>query len=213
MSQDLLFLIVLLLLLLLLPNKHIFKLTLTLHHSHSLGAPRIGLPKYDWWNEALHGVAFSPGVHFATPNNNTEFTSATSFPCPITLSAAFDDQLVEDVGRHIGAEARAYANAGRSGVDFWTPNVNPFRDPRWGRGLETPGEDPLRTSLYVRSLLRGMEWASEEQRETRQIVATCKHCKCCPPVVSLQSHEISLFANVLLTLMKLLHTILNAGTA
>lgn len=132
------------------------------------------MPKYDWWSEALHGVAYSPGVHFA---DSGEFSSATSFPNPITISAAFDDQLVESVGLAIGAEARAFGNAGRAGLDFWTPNINPFKDPRWGRGLETPGEDPLRVSNYVKHLLRGMEWASKDPDtvEKRQVIATCKH--------------------------------------
>lgn len=135
----------------------------------------MGLPAYDWWSEALHGVAYSPGVHFADSGN---FSSATSFPNPITISAAFDDALVESIGLAIGAEARAFGNAGRAGLDFWTPNINPFKDPRWGRGLETPGEDPLRVSNYVRSLLRGMEWAGEDPEsidEKRQVIATCKH--------------------------------------
>jgi beta-D-xylosidase 4 len=134
----------------------------------------LGLPKYDWWNEALHGVAFSPGVHFA---DSGEFSSATSWPNPITISAAFDDEMVEAIGLAIGIEARAFGNAGRSGVDFWTPNINPFKDPRWGRGLETPGEDPLRVSYYVKHLLRGMEWGGQdpETAEKRQIIATCKH--------------------------------------
>lgn len=142
--------------------------------SHSLGAERLGLPAYDWWSEALHGVAFSPGVHFTDSGN---FSSATSFPNPITLSAAFDDQLVESVGIVIGSEGRAFANAGRAGLNFWTPNINPFKDPRWGRGLETPGEDPRRITGYIKHLLRGMEWASQDPAdiERRQVIATCKH--------------------------------------
>ena len=119
--------------------------------SHSLGAERLGLPKYDWWSEALHGVAYSPGVQFANSGN---FSSATSFPLPITIAAAFNDDLVQAIGKTIGVEARAFANAGRAGLDFWTPNINPFKDPRWGRGLETPGEDPFRISQYVEALLR-----------------------------------------------------------
>ncbi|PVH93918.1 glycoside hydrolase family 3 protein [Periconia macrospinosa] len=141
---------------------------------HSPGIPRLGIPAYDWWGEALHGVAYSPAVRFAMTG---EFSSATSFANPITISAAFDDELVERVGKTIGVEARAFANAGRAGLDFWTPNINPFKDPRWGRGLETPGEDAFRVSQYVKHLLRGMEWASEEPSETRSrhIIATCKH--------------------------------------
>jgi beta-D-xylosidase 4 len=141
---------------------------------HSLGVPRLGIPVYDWWGEALHGVAYSPAVRFALSG---EFSSATSFANPITISAAFDDDLVERVGKTIGAEARAFANAGRAGLDFWTPNINPFKDPRWGRGLETPGEDAFRVSQYVKHLLRGMEWGSKDPStaESRQIIATCKH--------------------------------------
>lgn len=123
----------------------------------------------------MHGVAFSPGVDFADSGN---FSSATSFPSPITLSAAFDDELVEAMGVAIGAEARAFANGGHAGLSFWTPNINPFKDPRWGRGLETPGEDPFRISSYVKHLLRGMEWAGQDPDsvdEKRQIIATCKH--------------------------------------
>ncbi|KAJ4348030.1 uncharacterized protein N0V89_009402 [Didymosphaeria variabile] len=141
---------------------------------HSQGAERLGLPKYDWWSEALHGVAGSPGVHFADHGN---YSSATSFPLPITISAAFNDGLVQAIGHVIGTEARAFANAGRAGLDFWTPNINPFKDPRWGRGLETPGEDPFRISKYVEALLKGMEWSGKNPNTTekRQILATCKH--------------------------------------
>ncbi|KAF2203020.1 glycoside hydrolase [Delitschia confertaspora ATCC 74209] len=135
----------------------------------SLGAERLGLPSYYWWSEALHGVAYSPGVTFS---GSGEFESATSFANPITLSAAFDDALVESVAGIIGQEARAFANAGHAGLDFWTPNINPFKDPRWGRGLETPGEDPFRVSNYVKHLLKGLEG---NNNKTRQIIATCKH--------------------------------------
>ncbi|KAF2105591.1 glycoside hydrolase superfamily [Lophiotrema nucula] len=140
----------------------------------SLGTQRLGLSRYDWWNEALHGVAYSPGVSY---NGSGDFSSATSFPAPILTSAAFDDELVEEIGLAIGAEARAFANGGHAGLDFWTPNINPFKDPRWGRGLETPGEDPFRIAGYVKHLLRGMEWASQdpESSKKRQVIATCKH--------------------------------------
>ncbi|KAF2729351.1 glycosyl hydrolase family 3 N terminal domain-containing protein [Polyplosphaeria fusca] len=138
------------------------------------GSQALGLSRYDWWNEALHGVAYSPGVSFGFTG---QFTSATSFPLPITIAAAFDDALVESIGLTIGAEARAFANNGRGGLDVWTPNINPFKDPRWGRGLETPGEDPFRIEGYVKHLLRGMEWASQEPEQVggRQMIATCKH--------------------------------------
>ena len=90
--------------------------------------PRLGIPQYDWWNEALHGVAFS-GV-------------ATVFPQAIGLGATFDPQLVNRVANVISDEARAkYHEAQRRGnrdrfygLTFWSPNINIFRDPRWGRG-------------------------------------------------------------------------------
>ena len=87
------------------------------------------------------------------------------------MAAAFDDELVEQVGTVVGTEGRAFGNAGWSGMDYWTPNVNPFRDPRWGRGSETPGEDVLRVKRYAASFVRGLEGPGPERR----IVATCKH--------------------------------------
>ena len=100
----------------------------------SLGAERIGLPPYAWWNEALHGVAASPGVTFS--RNGTLFSYATSFANTITMAAAFDDDLIHKIGNVISTEARAFINAGLAGLDYWTPNVNPYKDPRWGRGHE-----------------------------------------------------------------------------
>ncbi len=97
----------------------------------SPGVPRLGLPAYTWWQEALHGVAESPGVNFSTQG---PFSYATSFPQPILMGAAFDDQLIYDVATVISTEARAFNNDDRAGLDFWTPNINPFKDPRWGRG-------------------------------------------------------------------------------
>ena len=105
------------------------KLNITGHVSP--GVPRIGLPAYTWWQEALHGVASSPGVNFSTSGN---FSYATSFPQPILMGAAFDDDLINAVATVVSTEARAFNNDHRAGLDFWTPNINPFRDPRWGRG-------------------------------------------------------------------------------
>jgi beta-D-xylosidase 4 len=140
-----------------------------LYPSKSQGAPRLGLPAYNWWSEALHGVAYAPGTQFR--DGPGDFNSSTSFPMPLLMAAAFDDQLIEDVGTVIGIEGRAFGNAGWSGMDYWTPNVNPFRDPRWGRGSETPGEDILRVKRYAASMVRGLEGPGPERR----IVATCKH--------------------------------------
>ena len=94
----------------------------------SPGVPRLGLPTYEWWSEGLHGLASSHGVSFADSGN---YSSASSFPMPIGLGATFDDRLVYRMGDVIGTEARAFNNVNRSGLDLWTPNINPFKDPRW----------------------------------------------------------------------------------
>src|SRR6266496_5715072 len=113
--------------------------------------PRLGIPEYDWWNEALHGVAFS-GV-------------ATVFPQAIGLGASFDPDLVGRVADVISTEARAkYNEAQRQGnhgrfygLTFWSPNINIFRDPRWGRGQETYGEDPYLTSRLGVAFVKGLQ--------------------------------------------------------
>ena len=86
------------------------------------GVPRIGLPPYEWWSEALHGIADCPGVHFAKQG---EFSYATSFPMPINLGAAFDDEGELAMGKRIALDGRAFNNNNRSGLDFWvsTPCV------------------------------------------------------------------------------------------
>ncbi|KAF2841128.1 glycoside hydrolase family 3 protein [Patellaria atrata CBS 101060] len=136
----------------------------------SPGVPRLGLPPYTWWNEALHGVARSRGVTFASSGN---FSYATSFPQPVLMAAAFNDELIRSVAKVIGQEARAWNNANRSGLDFWTPDINPFKDPRWGRGQETPGEDPFHVSSYVRALIAGLEGRADSTY--KRVIATCKH--------------------------------------
>ena len=101
--------------------------------------PRLGIYEYNWWNEALHGVARAG--------------TATSFPQAIGMAAMFDDELLERIGDAIATEGRAKYNAHTGegdrtqykGLTFWSPNINIFRDPRWGRGHETYGEDPYLT--------------------------------------------------------------------
>jgi beta-glucosidase len=101
--------------------------------------PRLGVPAHDWWNECLHGVARA-GV-------------ATVFPQAIGLAATFDEPLIREMAEVISDEARAKHHQalregkhGRyQGLTFWSPNINVFRDPRWGRGQETYGEDPYLT--------------------------------------------------------------------
>jgi len=110
------------------------KVSLMLHES--MAVPRLGIPEYNWWNECLHGVARAG--------------YATVFPQAIGLAATFDPALAEEEAAAISDEARAKYNiavkAGDrghyQGLTFWTPNINIYRDPRWGRGQETFGEDP-----------------------------------------------------------------------
>ena len=106
---------------------------------------RLNVPSYNWWNEALHGVARAG--------------SATSFPQAINLAAMFDANLIERIGDVIATEGRAKYNESvkendrdiYKGLTFWAPNVNIFRDPRWGRGHETYGEDPYLSSELGKS--------------------------------------------------------------
>ena len=119
---------------------------------------------------ALHGVASSPGVNFSSSGN---YSYATSFPQPITMGAAFDDALIEAVATVVSTEGRAFNNANRSGLDFWTPNINPYKDPRWGRGQETPGEDPFHLKSYVNSLIHGLQGGQDPV--IKKVIATCKH--------------------------------------
>jgi xylan 1,4-beta-xylosidase len=87
------------------------------------------------------------------------------------MAAAFDDAAIFQVGRAIGIEARAFGNNGHAALDFWTPNINPYKDPRWGRGHETPGEDPLMSSRYVKAFISGMQGNAS----TLRVLPTCKH--------------------------------------
>ncbi len=128
--------------------------------------PRLQVPGYDWWSEALHGVA----------NAGT----ATVFPEPIGLAATFDDSLIHRMAIVIGTEARAKHNqairAGRrdimEGLDFWSPNINIFRDPRWGRGQETYGEDPFLTGRMGVAFVTGLQ--GDDPKYFR-VISTPKH--------------------------------------
>lgn len=116
------------------------------------GVPSLGIPRYQWWSEALHGVGDSPGVTFS---GNTPF--ATSFPQVLLTSSSLNSSLFGMIGDAISTEARAFNNQGHAGNTFWTPNINIFRDPRWGRGQETPGEDPYVNSEYAAHFVPGMQ--------------------------------------------------------
>lgn len=118
--------------------------------------PRLGIKTYNWWNEALHGVARAG--------------TATVFPQAIGMAATFDEDLLEQVGDAVSTEARAKFNMQQKaddtdiykGLTFWAPNVNIFRDPRWGRGHETFGEDPYLTSRLGVRYVMGLQGHDED---------------------------------------------------
>src|SRR5262245_5593541 len=128
--------------------------------------PRLGIPEYDWWNEALHGVAIS-GI-------------ATVFPQAIGLGATFDPKLISSVATVISDEARAKYNEAQRrgnrnrfyGLTFWSPNINIFRDPRWGRGQETYGEDPYLTGRLGVAFVKGLQG---DDPKYLKVVSTPKH--------------------------------------
>jgi beta-D-xylosidase 4 len=135
----------------------------------SPGVARLGMYPYQWWGEGLHGLADSPGSSFASEGN---FSYASSFPMPILMGAAFDDDMIRDIASIIGTETRAFHNAGRSNIDLYSPTINAFKDPRWGRGQECPGEDPLHLQNYVRAFLDGLE---DDSTGYKKVIGTCKH--------------------------------------
>ncbi len=135
-----------------------------LHNAPAI--PRLGIKEYNWWNEALHGVARA-GV-------------ATVFPQAIGLAATFDDELMKKTASMISREARAkynmqqkYGDCGLyKGLTMWSPNINIFRDPRWGRGHETYGEDPFLTSRMGVAFVEGLQGNDENYM---QVAACAKH--------------------------------------
>ncbi|KAL3849692.1 hypothetical protein ACJIZ3_011574 [Penstemon smallii] len=137
--------------------------------SGAAAVPRLGIKGYEWWSEALHGVSnVGPGTTFGG-----EFPGATSFPQVITTAASFNATLWEEIGKVVSDEARAMYNGGQAGLTFWSPNVNILRDPRWGRGQETPGEDPILAGKYAASYVRGLQGTHDGDR--LKVAASCKH--------------------------------------
>jgi beta-glucosidase len=130
--------------------------------------PRLGIPQYDWWNEGLHGVARNG--------------KATVFPQAIGLAATWNPELIQRVAEVISTEARGKNNEAirqsggdtkrYQGLTIWSPNVNIFRDPRWGRGQETYGEDPFLTGCLATMFVRGLQGNDPHYLKT---VATLKH--------------------------------------
>ncbi len=151
-------------------NDLISKLTLeekvSLLGYQSKAVPRLDIPAYNWWNEALHGVARAG--------------EATVFPQAIGMAATFNDSLLKQVSTVISTEARAKYNLAIAkdrhlqymGLTFWTPNINIFRDPRWGRGQETYGEDPFLTAAMGSAFVKGMQGDDPNHLKTS---ATAKH--------------------------------------
>lgn len=132
---------------------------------------RLGIPSYEWWSEALHGVSYTgPGTRFSDV-----VPSATSFPQVILTAASFNISLFEAIGKVVSTEARAMYNVGLAGLTYWSPNVNIFRDPRWGRGQETPGEDPLLSSRYASNYVRGLQRTDAGDSNRLKVAACCKH--------------------------------------
>ena len=130
--------------------------------------PRLGIKKFNWWSEALHGLA-----------NNS---NVTVFPQPIGMAASFDDQLIYRIFNAVSDETRAkYNEAKQNGqenrrflsLSVWTPNINIVRDPRWGRGQETYGEDPYLTSRMGISVVKGLQ--GPEDSRYRKLLACAKH--------------------------------------
>lgn len=127
---------------------------------------RLGIPKYNWWNECLHGVARAG--------------YATVFPQSISIAASWDKELMHEVASVISDEARAkhheFIRQGERGIyqglTFWSPNINIFRDPRWGRGHETYGEDPYLTGQMGKEFVLGLQG---DDSDYLKVVATAKH--------------------------------------
>lgn len=141
------------------------KVSLMMDNSPAI--PRLGIPPFQWWSEALHGVGRNG--------------FATVFPATMGMAASFDDELVGKVFNAVSDEARAKNNEARrsghferyQGLSFWTPNINIFRDPRWGRGQETYGEDPFLTTRMGLAVVRGLQ--GDETSPYRKLLACAKH--------------------------------------
>jgi len=134
----------------------------------SVAIPRLGIKKFNWWSEALHGLA-----------NNS---NVTVFPDPIGMAASFDEKLVFNVFNAVSDEFRAKYNDAKNrgeenrmflSLSVWTPNVNIFRDPRWGRGQETYGEDPYLTSRMGVSVVNGLQGPTDAKY--KKLLACAKH--------------------------------------
>lgn len=126
----------------------------------------LGLKSYNWWSEATHGIS-----HVA---NDKETPYETNFAFPITTAMSFNRSLWYSTGQRIGVEARAFMNAGNAFSTYWAPVINLAREPRWGRNIETPGEDPYLSGEYAAQFVQGFE-RNPADEEHIQASACCKH--------------------------------------
>eukprot|EP00043_Microstomoeca_roanoka_P016573 m.170059 g.170059 ORF g.170059 m.170059 type:complete len:826 (+) comp16484_c3_seq1:65-2542(+) len=126
----------------------------------------LGVPAYYWGTNAIHGMQNTDCL----PDGQCP----TSFPAPCGLAAAFNTSIVKDMGRIIGRELRAYYNYRfHNSLDTWSPTINPSRDPRWGRNVESPGEDPLVCGLFGQAYTEGLQYGDDDQYF--QSIVTLKH--------------------------------------
>ncbi|KAE8647744.1 hypothetical protein Csa_003474 [Cucumis sativus] len=139
------------------------------------GVDRLGLPPYNWWSEALHGVSnVGPGTQF-----DKVVPGATSFPNVITTASSFNEDLWKTIGQAVSTEARAMYNLGRAGLTYWSPTINVIRDPRWGRTVETPGEDPFVVGKYAKNYVRGLQDVEGSENVTDLNSRPLKVSSCC----------------------------------
>ncbi|KAJ5100073.1 Glycoside hydrolase superfamily [Penicillium argentinense] len=130
--------------------------------------PRLGLPPYQVWNEALHGL------DRGNFSDSGDYSWATSFPSPILTMAGLNRTMINQIGDIISTQGRAFNNAGRYGLDVYAPNINSFRHPVWGRGQETPGEDAYcLCSAYSYEYITGIQGGVDP--DNLKLVATAKH--------------------------------------
>jgi beta-D-xylosidase 4 len=139
--------------------------------NNSPGVPRLGLPQITYWQEILHGLATNGGALQFNATGN--YSYSTSFPHIVNLGYTFDDELMRTMGDALSQEGRAFANDGRCGLTFFSPNVNPARDPRWGRRLEVVSEDAFYSGNYAKAMVNGLQGGVTPKY--KRVVATCKH--------------------------------------
>ena len=130
------------------------------------GIDSLGLVGYNWWSEATHGISHV--------SNGPKTPYESNFAFPITTAMSFNRTLWKKTGAQIGREARAFMNQGDAWSTYWAPVINLAREPRWGRNIETPGEDPYLTGEYATSFVTGFE-VSEDDPTHLQASACCKH--------------------------------------